>query len=388
MDKLSICFISNAYYPMQGAISLYNYSRELAAMGHNVYVISSMRENEKISEIVDGFIVERIPMKAPLGIDIIGKSKFCYYLIKKLINLINIEKINIVHIYGFYGSFPIMLVKAIKPLAKTKWFYDIRSCSVMRNKVLRYLFNTLIKLETKLYDGILIIDDMLSYLVKNDNVFLEPLGVDLELFKNRRDRSKLSKYGIKNDDLVIVYLGSLSPSRRIEKLLKAFYLAAQKVDNLWLMILGTGSALDFLKSLTVKFGISDRVLFLGYIEYRKVPYFLSNSDIGISYIPMVHYYDIQPPQKIIEYLACSLPVIATNTRGNKRYLINEINGLLTQDDPISLSEAIIRLSLDSNLRNYLSRNARSSVKDYDSIKITRKFLLPAYKSILNNNNNV
>jgi glycosyltransferase involved in cell wall biosynthesis len=124
------------------------------------------------------------------------------------------------------------------------------------------------------------------------------------------------------------------------------------------------------------------VFFLGYVNYAEVPKFLSVADIAISYVPIIPAFDAQPPVKTVEYLACSLPVIATSTRGNKRFIVHEWNGLLTKDDPTSLSEAIIRLSEDAHLRETLSRRARSSVKNHDWKTIVHRRILPAYQKIL------
>lgn len=388
MDKPSIFFLSGSYYPMQGTNSLYSYSRELSSLEYNVSVIACKRENEPLFDIVDKVKIIRIPINAPLGMNILGKVRFIYNSIQKLNKFINIEKQNIVHIYGFYVSIPILLItKAIKPSARIKWFYDIRSTSIHQNKFLRYAFNTYIKLETRFYDGIFIIDEMLKFLVINKNLYISPLGVDFKLFHKKRDRSAFLKYGIKDDDIVLVYIGNLSPNRKIENLLKAFYLASKKADDLWLLIIGGSSSLTKLSDYSIKLGISTRVLFLGHIKYTNVPDYLSNADIGMSYVPIVPHYNIQPPLKTIEYLACSLPVIATKTKGNERYVKNEINGILTKDNPNAVSDAIIKLSKDTELRNSLSNNARFSVNEHDIKNTTKKYLLPAYQKVLNNKKN-
>ena len=124
------------------------------------------------------------------------------------------------------------------------------------------------------------------------------------------------------------------------------------------------------------------MFFLGYIRYAEVPKFLSAMDIAISYIPIVPAFDSQPSGKTVEYLACSLPVIATNTEGNRRFISNGINGLTCRDDSDSLSKAIIRLCLDISLRKKLAKNARSSIEDYDWRKIVRERIVPAYRKVL------
>jgi len=192
----------------------------------------------------------------------------------------------------------------------------------------------------------------------------------------------LKKYGIEEKFMVLVYSGSLSSQRNLRNLILAFWKACMKIKNLRLIILGEGDDLNHLKLLAEELSISDKVFFLGYVNYTEVPKFLSAADIAVSYIPIIPAFDAQPPVKTVEYLACSLPVIATDTKGNKRFIVHEWNGLLTKDDPDSLSKAIVRLAQDANLRATLSRNARSSVKNYDWTTIVKERILPAYQKIL------
>jgi glycosyltransferase involved in cell wall biosynthesis len=217
----------------------------------------------------------------------------------------------------------------------------------------------------------------------DSKAFLAPLGTDLELFKaSGRDRRVLSRYGIQQEGLIVVYSGSLNARRKLGNLILAFWRACTEVPNLQLIILGEGDDLNHLKSLSQRLSISDRVFFLGYVNYREVPAFLSAADIAVSYVPIFPAFDAQPPLKTIEYLACSLAVIATNTTGNRRFIAHEWNGLLTKDDPKSVSESIIRLSRDARLRETLSGRATRSVENYDWKTIIEERILPAYQETL------
>ena len=105
-------------------------------------------------------------------------------------------------------------------------------------------------------------------------------------------------------------------------------------------------------------------------------------DVGISYVPMVPEYNIQPALKTLEYLSCSLPVLATKTLGNRKHLQDNENGLLSNDDPVSFSRVINEISLNKTLREKLKENARPSILEYDWKQIIQNYLLPAYETIL------
>jgi glycosyltransferase involved in cell wall biosynthesis len=111
---------------------------------------------------------------------------------------------------------------------------------------------------------------------------------------------------------------------------------------------------------------------------------LNAADIGISYVPKTPQYDPQPPLKTVEFLACGLPTIATDTVGNRVFIRNEYNGLLIDDTVESLSNAIVKLVTDTSLRTKFASVSRQSVRKYDWQNIVEKKLIPIYRWIISN----
>lgn len=383
MDKISVCYLSFNYYPGQGLVEFYEFSRKLKEIGHNVYVIAAARNGEKRFEIVDGVNVIRIHVKTTKKRSL---ENFRFNILASRILSIIIEnnQIQIVHVFSYAFAFLIKF-QTFPYSKKVKWIYDIRSGSLLENMFYQ-LGKKLTRFSTSFFDNTFIIDEMVNKEILGNQINKEtvviPLGVDLQVFKPASNRLLLSRYGILENEIVIVYLGNLNFERRLQNLILAFWKASKKIEDLRLMIIGDGNSLPDLKLLTNKLSLSDKIFFLGYIDYSKVPSFLSAADIAISYIPIVPAFDAQPPTKTVEYLACSLPVIATATQGNIRFIEHEKNGLLTGDDPNSISKAIIRLCLDVNFRQILAENARSSIIKYDWRTIITEKLLPAYHEVL------
>jgi len=388
MKSLSVCFISFNFFPGQGLTELFEYSRKLKNLGHQAYVIAAGRKAERSVELVDGVFVRRIPVQTAWREPkrSFERLRFTFLATMTLCEIVRSNRIDIVHVL----SYPFCLVAriAMALCENVKWVYDLRSGPIeVRDKPsLKYgLVRAILKLESRLFDATFVIDDNVRNRVLGDNskAFLVPLGTDLQFFKPAtRNRRGLSRHGIHERDLIVVYSGSLNAARKLSNLILAFRRACTEVRNLRLVVLGEGDDLNHLKSLSQRLSISDRVFFLGYVDYREVPRFLSAADIAVSYVPIFPAFDLQPPLKTIEYLACSLAVIATSTTGNRRFVAHEWNGLLTEDDPKSLSESIIRLSRDAALRESLSQRARGSVKNYDWKTIIEERVLPAYQEIL------
>jgi len=382
MEQLSVCYLAFSYYPGQGATSLFEYSRNLAKMGHNVHVIVGARSGEPAYDVVNKVVVRRIHVKTVKRRSL-ENIRFSCLANRTLVATIKMVPFDIVHVFSYAGSFLTRLGTNVS--RRTRWIYDVRSGSV--GGFPRQFFGKVVqKFESSMFDAAFVIDKAVMEATigckPEGKIFKAPIGVDLERFRALNSRWTLARHGVKETDIVLIYSGSLDPSRRIDNLIHAFWKALKKVKDLKLVILGEGAGFNCLKLLVKKLGISDRVFFLGYVDYREVPALLSAADIAVSYVPVTPAYDAQPPVKTIEYLACSLPVIATETVGNRCFIGHERNGLLTRDDPNSLSEAIIRLSQDEHLRKALSKRARPSVKEYDWNAIVNRRILHAYQKVL------
>jgi glycosyltransferase involved in cell wall biosynthesis len=66
--------------------------------------------------------------------------------------------------------------------------------------------------------------------------------------------------------------------------------------------------------------LGKNIFFHGKQEHAKIPDFINSADIMISYVPKVAYFEYQPPTKLIEYLACNKPSLATNTIAQEELL--------------------------------------------------------------------
>lgn len=379
MKRLSVCYVDFSYYPSQGATHFFEYSRTLARMGHNVHVIAAARPGEAMYEVADNIVVQKILVKTTKRISA-ENIRFSYLARRTIASIIKMNSPDIVHIFSYAGCC-LMRLGNNKPNS-TKWVYDSRTGHSVKGFPWYFFRKILQGFEATLFDATFVINKAVTESKSRGNVFMVPAGVDLHMFRPAHSRWVLSRYGVRDRDIVLVYSGSLNPQRKIENLVYAFWKASKVVRNLQLILLGTGGDLNRLRSLVEELAISDKVLFLGYVNYPQMPKFLSAADIAVSYVPLVPAFERQPPQKTIEYLACSLPVIATETWGNRQFIVHERNGLLTKDDSNSLSEAIIRLSRDMHLRENLSQRARLSVKDYDWKTIFNRRILPAYQKIL------
>ena len=126
--------------------------------------------------------------------------------------------------------------------------------------------------------------------------------------------------------IIIGWGGSLShlPSWTESGVINAIYKLMKKHDNLYLMIVGDERVVDKLSILP-----KDRLMFHPYVIWQRWPEMLRLFDIGIA--PLAGEYDCRRSDlKVSEYIASSLPFVATKSDVYKRYF--ELDGFVEQGD--------------------------------------------------------
>jgi hypothetical protein len=106
--------------------------------------------------------------------------------------------------------------------------------------------------------------------------------------------------------------------------------------------------------------------------------FFDQCNIGVSYVPIIDYYDCQPLTKTFKYLLSGMRVIATNTSENEN-VIGPTNGVLIGDAPEAFCVVLKVIYEKRNL--FDSAEIRRRASGYTWEGIVRKNLLPYLESI-------
>ncbi len=169
----------------------------------------------------------------------------------------------------------------------------------------------------------------------------------------------------------MIFVGRLEPQKRLDLVLKAFYIASKQLDDLELHIIGSGSLYSQLLSaskqmtgLYVHGAISPSKTTELVSELRKSWVFVTASEFETYGIAMA------------ESLGMGLPIILTQTPNNGA--INDIvknaqNCLIVKhNDPEAIAHAIQKLHDDEELWKRLSLNAKHKTALYSWDDISKK----------------
>lgn len=286
------------------------------------------------------------------------------------------EQPDIVHVYLYSGCglLPLM-VRSVSP--QTRFVMDIRS-PLLRTGLMRFIHRIKNLFEPLFFDAIAShgIESAWTQIGRRKGVFWLPPGVDFSAIPANpleivnRDENSPCRF---------VYIGSLDAIRNVDQMLAAFIKAKQGSD-ITLDIYGDGTMKPSLELTVSAYQISDSVSLKGRVDRKTLLEALPSYDVGLAYIPG-GIYDTAPALKTLEYLACGLPVLATDTFGNRMFVNSGKNGLLVDGSVDGYAKGISDFAKSVDLLP-MRKAAQVSVEAFDWQRMTADRLIPMYESIM------
>lgn len=192
--------------------------------------------------------------------------------------------------------------------------------------------------------------------------------IDTELFRvienNKEVLKYRDKYGIKDDDKVIVFVGRLSEEKGIDKLLNAIEL----IDDEKVKALIVGSYmynLNLVDKYQIKLRdyakkLGNRIIFTGYIEQKEMPYVYALAKLAV--LPSM--WEEPAGLTMIEAIACGIPVITTNSGGIPEY-VGKFGVILNRDEYLiqNLKDNIYNLLAIDKLKDSKTLEGMHYIKD-------------------------
>lgn len=204
-------------------------------------------------------------------------------------------------------------------------------------------------------------------------------GVDADYFNPLIDGSAVRlRYGIGSDDPVVGIVARVQRHRRFEVLLRALHRAIRSIPGLKALIIGRGTHIEEIAIQPIhELGLEHNILLTGYHRdgYREL---LAALDIKIFLVPGSD----GSCRAVREAMAMGKPVIAAN-RGMLPELVEDgVSGLVVNDTPENLAQAIMRLVNDLPLRRTMGEAARQRICREYSLTPQLEKIDAAYRQLL------
>jgi glycosyltransferase involved in cell wall biosynthesis len=161
---------------------------------------------------------------------------------------------------------------------------------------------------------------------------------------------------------VVLYTGSFVPLQALDLLLDAVpgVLAAYPKVT-FLLVGGTDAEIPNLRRQAQRLGIAAQVVLERSMPQKEMPTYLAAADVLVS----PRWQGINPPGKLLPYLASGRPVVATNTLVHTQLLTDKC-AILTRPDAEGLAEGLIAALTDSSRVSELTTEAARLLGQYCS----------------------
>jgi len=363
---MKIAQIVCTFPPYRGGIgnSVNNISENLADLGHEVTVFTpnyDYKNEDEFHQHEGKFKVERL---RPLYKR--GNAALVPQLLFKL------RDFDIVHFhYPFYGAvMPVLFIKLVLGRRMNLiMHYHMDSRAEGFKGAVFYLYNILIlPLIARLakiitcasLDYIKHSDLGKYYKAKPDKFRKIFFGVNLEQFVTYHDN--VNK---KRPNKIILFVGGVDKAhyfKGLEILLKAMVIiiGKPKLNSSLLKIVGRGNLLPYYKNFARSLGLGENVRFYENVDNSKLVDFYNYSDCLV--LPSINTGEAFG-LVLLEAMACSTPVVASNLPGVRSVFKNGREGLLVRPGDINgLANKITTILCDKKLAERMGRAGRELVE--------------------------
>ncbi len=199
--------------------------------------------------------------------------------------------------------------------------------------------------------------------------YIPGVGIDVKKFSHMPyDRgAKRANLGLKDSDFVLLSVGELIKRKNFEVTLRALAHLKNRgeLDGIQYLICGRGTLAEQLREMAVSLDVADHVHFLGY--RNDISAICNCSD---AFVFMSHQEGL--PVALMEAMACGLPAICSQIRGNTDLIIDKVSGLFAKNNPVSVADAINTFRSDEKLRNRCSEQALKDIQKFDLTSVQTK----------------
>jgi glycosyltransferase involved in cell wall biosynthesis len=346
---MRIAIVINQFLPkwMGGTeVATLNMARCLAALGHDVHIITSRDEGMPPESDDGGIHLHRVYRP---GLKSIGAGVF-YLAVLRALSSVNPQ---IIHVQDFLLSPCGFFAKRILKRPYVVWGrgYDFRDLTRRTAAVLKDA------------DAVIALtDDMRSELQKicPREIRVISNGIDAERFERVSREDARRQLGIEPVQKIVLYVGRFYPIKGVKYLITAMQRILHEEANAQLMLVGYGSDEGNLRLFVEELGLSDCVRFVGAVQNDVIPLYMVASDVFV--LPSL---SEGFPMVSLEAMAASLPIVATNVGGISSIVEEGINGFVVKPrDAAQIADKVSSILCDPELSHFISTNNKSKAQRY------------------------
>lgn len=362
--------INKAYPPWIGGIEkhLYELCQALKGSIDLEVLVSNDRFKTEIEQL-DGYRVVRVGSlgyvwSTPLGVS------FGHWMRRSDAD-----------IFHFQFPYPVAevayLLSGIKRKVVVSFQVDVVHHPVIRSMLLPFLMRFLQQADRIIVSSANLIESSGILGKFKDKCTVVPLGIDVRRFGITDEiRENIARIRRLYAPPILLFVGRLVPYKGVDILIKAMnYVKAT------LLIVGEGPSEKYLKRLTEKNGLTDKIHFLGTLSEKELIWCYHACEVFV--LPSL---DTAEAFGIVqlEAHACGKPVVSTNLPTGVTFVnLDGVTGLVVPPGSSeSLAEGINNLLRDDRLRQRLGEQARARVNSEFTAEVMARKMLNVYNEVM------
>jgi len=386
---MRIAFFTNCYKPLVNGVvtSIVSLKEAYERKGHETYVFAPQ---------VDGYIDQEKNVFRYRSVNLTKKVKYpiaipLSFRAKKVISEFNPDIIHIHHpfvlsspaiMYGKKLGIPKILT--LHTQYEQYAYYIAPIPQKLTHEAIKMIISNLAyKIDCITTPSESMKDLIKSYGIKN-RIEVIPNAIELDSFRQKDELKCLEikkRYNLKENDKIILYVGRIAQEKSIDKIIEALAIIKKKgSNNVKLLIVGEGPALDELRQLVRSLQIEEEVIFTGVVSNKEIRHYYK-----IAYLFAIASTTETFGIVIIEALASGIPVLAVRAPGAVDILTDGLDGLLVDDDVEKFANALDKIIREPELRERLSWGALKTSEKY-SIDIVSERMLNLYREVIETKN--
>jgi glycosyltransferase involved in cell wall biosynthesis len=185
-------------------------------------------------------------------------------------------------------------------------------------------------------------------------------GVDMKRYRPENRSNELKSRFCKQGEYMIFHVGRVTKEKDIDVLLRAAKDLKSRRVGFRLVIAGKGPALEEIRGLSAELGLSDCVVFAGFVPDEDLPTYYATADVFVT-ASTVETQGIV----MLEALASGTPVIGARAGATPELVKENRNGLMFEaGNHKDAAERLSGVLRDEALLKELSGNSRDSVMEH------------------------
>ena len=376
---MRILFASSSYYPHINGVYYFvcRIGPLLQERGHKVAVIAPSESVHFSLKKIDNLDVYGVPSLSVI-INPSIRIPIPFLLKSRIREIIENFKPDIIHLQDHFplSKAVVQINKNLKiPIIGSNHFMPENFTVLLQNENLKRRFESFLwKGFSKVFNQVNLVTtptetgaELIRSRLKVEVIVISS-GISLKIFNPSGDTREIKEKYFIPDKPILLYLGRLDPEKHMEEILQAVAVAVKKIDFCF-VIVGKGTSKTTLEKLTHQLGITNKVIFTGFVPDEDLPYFykLSRCFVIASIAELLSLATLQA-------MASGLPIIAVNAGALGELVKDKMNGYLFKEGDISaMVQCIEDIIISDGLYSKMSEKSLEYVQQHDINKTLESF---------------